>query len=217
MYDVERLERDWVKYKRKKILLPLLVIILLLGVLLVGLYLFLNRDAGSMKGAKNTQRTKISIQKTDQNRLSAKVSSVQKKDTAKSFRVKKNEFSDNRKDEADKSSTKKIKMIITDRKKSGNIAGDIKERFKSYHSEKDSLFLAKYYYSKGKYRKAEKWAYETNKINSDIEESWLIFAKAQAKQGKRLEALKLLKIFYDKSGSSRAKVLIDKIRRGKKY
>ncbi len=67
------------------------------------------------------------------------------------------------------------------------------------------------------YAKAEKWALETNKLDNAIEESWLIFAKAQAKQGKRIESLKVLKAFFDQGGSSKAKILMDRIRRGKNF
>jgi len=90
------------------------------------------------------------------------------------------------------------------------------ERFKSTQDPQDSLYIAKYYYKKGDYKKAETWAINTNNIDGDIEESWIIFAKARAKQGFRVDAIKVLQSYYDETKSPRAKELLDKLRFGKK-
>ena len=87
------------------------------------------------------------------------------------------------------------------------------ERFKSTQDPQDSLYLAKYYYKKGNYEKAETWAVNTNSIDGDIEDSWIIFAKARAKQGHRVDAIKVLQSYYDETGSQKAKKLLDKLRR----
>jgi tetratricopeptide (TPR) repeat protein len=91
------------------------------------------------------------------------------------------------------------------------------ERFKSTQDPKDSLYLAKYYYKKGNYEKAETWAVNTNNVDGDIEDSWIIFAKARAKQGHRVDAIKVLQSYYDETNSPRAKVLLDKLRRNKPF
>jgi tetratricopeptide (TPR) repeat protein len=79
------------------------------------------------------------------------------------------------------------------------------------------MYLAKYYYGKRNYRRAEKWAMQANAIDSSKEESWIIFGKALAKRGHRADALRVLQAYYDRSGSMRVKELIDRIRKGKKY
>ena len=94
---------------------------------------------------------------------------------------------------------------------------EIEERFKSYQDPKDSLKLAKIYYKKGDYKKAESWAVSTNNIDGDIEESWLIFAKSRAKQGDRKDAIKVLQSYYDETNSAKAKDLLVKIRFGKPF
>jgi len=94
---------------------------------------------------------------------------------------------------------------------------ELEERFKSYQDPKDSLKLAKLYYQHGKYKKAESWAVSTNNIDGDIEESWLIFAKARAKQGFRKDAIKVLQSYYDETNSAKAKNLLVKIRFGKPF
>jgi len=91
---------------------------------------------------------------------------------------------------------------------------EVEERFKESQDPQDSLYLARYYYNKKEYKKAESWAVSTNNIDGDIEESWLIFAKARAKQGFRVDAIKVLQSFYDETNSVKAKKLLDKLRRG---
>jgi len=94
---------------------------------------------------------------------------------------------------------------------------EIKDRFKATQDTKDSLYLAKFYYNKGDYAKAESWAISTNNIDGDIEESWLIFAKARAKQGKRVDAIKVLQTYYDETKSAKAKALLKKLRLGQPF
>ncbi len=94
---------------------------------------------------------------------------------------------------------------------------ELEDRFKSYQDPKDSLALAKLYYKNGDYKKAESWAVSTNNIDGDIEESWLIFAKARAKQGFRKDAIKVLQSYYDETNSAKAKKLLVKIRFGKSF
>jgi tetratricopeptide (TPR) repeat protein len=92
---------------------------------------------------------------------------------------------------------------------------EVEERFRATQDPQDSLWLARYYYKAGNYAKAETWAINTNNIDGEIEESWLIFAKARAKQGDRVEAIKVLQSYYDATNSKQAKELLDKLRRGK--
>ncbi len=91
---------------------------------------------------------------------------------------------------------------------------DVAKRFYESHDADDSLFLAKSYYRKGNYKKAEHWALETNKVNGNIEESWLIYAKTKVKLGRRNEAIRVLMSYVKRSNSSRAKNLLYKIKKG---
>jgi hypothetical protein len=94
---------------------------------------------------------------------------------------------------------------------------ELEDKFQTSQDPQDSLEIARYYYKKKMYKKAEDWAVNTNNIDGDIEESWLIFAKARAKQGFRTDAIKVLQSFYDETNSIKAKKLLDKIRRGKEF
>ncbi len=91
---------------------------------------------------------------------------------------------------------------------------DVSKRFAQSHDTDDSLFLAKAYYTKGKYKKAEYWALQTNKVNNNIEESWIIFAKSKIKLGRKNEAIKVLTAYIKKSNSLQAKKLLYKIKKG---
>lgn len=91
---------------------------------------------------------------------------------------------------------------------------DVAKRFKQTHDTDDSLFLARSYYRKGNYKKAEYWALQTNKINGNIAESWLIFAKSKVKLGRKNEAIDILTKYIKKSNSAEGKSLLNKIKKG---
>ncbi len=113
---------------------------------------------------------------------------------------------------------KKHKMdltIITPNSK--KIIVGIEKRFRATRSYDDALYLANYYYERKLYSKAAYWSLQANIIDSDGEESWLLFAKAKAKLGKRAEAIKVLKAYYEKSASPDARALMDDIRKGTKF
>ena len=76
---------------------------------------------------------------------------------------------------------------------------DVEKRFYQSHDTDDSLFLAKSYYRKGNYKKSEYWSLQTNKVNSNIEESWMIFAKSKVKLGRKNEAMRILTNYVKRS------------------
>ena len=97
------------------------------------------------------------------------------------------------------------------------IVQEYEDRFKESQDPQDALYLAKYFYKKKNYPKAEIWAANANNIDGEIEDSWIIFAKAKAKQGHRVEAIKILQEYYDSTASLKAKELLDKLRRNKPF
>jgi tetratricopeptide (TPR) repeat protein len=90
---------------------------------------------------------------------------------------------------------------------------DVKKRFSDTKDVDDSLFLARTYYNKGNNKKAIYWALQTNKINPNIEESWLIFAKAKARSGRKDEAIRILSSYIKRSNSYSAKALLNKYKK----
>ena len=120
---------------------------------------------------------------------------------------------------------KKLKLLITDREKphgkkhlniieSSSISAykEVEKRFRQSKDIDDSLFLATNYYRQGKYKKAEYWADQTNRVNKNIEESWIILAKSKVKLGDKSGAIWLLKKYIKRSHSSVAKELLRKLK-----
>jgi tetratricopeptide (TPR) repeat protein len=108
---------------------------------------------------------------------------------------------------------KQAEIDIEEREK----IAELKDKFKISQDPHDSLEIAKYYYERGNYKKAESWAVSTNNLDGDIEDSWLIFAKSRAKQGFRTDAIKVLQAYYDETNSKKAKDLLVKLRFGKTF
>ena len=107
--------------------------------------------------------------------------------------------------------SRKIKTInITT--SSANYIETIHKKFIATKKPREALLLSKAFYAKQEYSKSEEWALRANKLNSQLDESWLMFAKSKVKLGKRDEALKILLSYYKKSRSSKAKALIEKIK-----
>ena len=109
---------------------------------------------------------------------------------------------------------KRVHLTITETSTSSAYK-DVAERFRETHDTDDSLFLARTYYNMGKYKKAEYWALQTNNVNSTIEESILIFAKAKVKLGHKNEAIRILSKYIKGSDSAEAKALLKQIKKGK--
>lgn len=92
---------------------------------------------------------------------------------------------------------------------------DIIKRFKKNNNPALSLFVAKKYYELQNYRQAYNYALITNKINKEIEASWIIFSKSLVKLGKRDKAITTLRKYIKHSQSNGAQILLDEIESGK--
>ncbi|NKQ41037.1 MAG: hypothetical protein HF962_05660 [Sulfurovum sp.] len=222
MYNVEKLEQQWKLYRRKKIVAPVVSTLVVL-IVASGLIYVVSKGKntldinGSVAVSAQDNKSIGSVAKGKILSLGTEVPSLGS--VANKARPKVGQIIFQGEKQASEIKVKKRKNLLIQVTERGgkDIAVDIENRFEFAKDKSDSLFLAKYYYDKMEYSKAEKWALETNKLDSTLEESWLIFAKAQAKQGKRIESLKVLKAFIDQSGSTQAKSLMDKIRRGKSF
>jgi len=234
MYDITEIEAQWRKYKRKKILIPsgiLLLVILLLGVA----WLFWPEQSvqahDTGKGAKVVNLSPVTPVSHNPDKsvpehtpppstrvpLSTEVPSVaqtsqRKKGWHMTFE---GEASKKANTTPPRKSLRHIDIHVSAKKNTLTVQ-EMEKRFRLSQDKDDSLFLARYYLDKKQYSKALDWALETNKLDSDIEESWLIFARAKARMGQRMEAIRVLQAYFDRSGSPKAKDLLDKIRRGKR-
>jgi len=107
---------------------------------------------------------------------------------------------------------KKVHLNIIE-SSSVNAYKDVEKRFVQSHDTDDSLFLAKSYFRKGQYTKSEYWSLQTNKINPNIEESWLIFVKSKVKLGRKNEAIRILTNYAKRSNASAAWNLLLKLKK----
>jgi len=230
MYNVDNLEEKWFRYRRKKAILPMVALVLLgSAIYLMPRYIDI---AGSVVDGNlslngvlvtevgnnifNNKSSKNKIENDTNEELSSEIPSMKLASQDSGSQVGKIIFqSDENSSSFGLKPRRKIHIEVTE-KGDKDIAKEIEARFKFAKDKSDSLFLAKYYYDKGNYKKAENWALETNKIDSGIEESWLIFAKTLVKRGKRADAIKVLQTYYDDTNSVDTKSLMDKIRLGKK-
>ena len=91
---------------------------------------------------------------------------------------------------------------------------DVIRRFKKNNNPALSLFIAKRYYAIEDYEKSYNYALITNDIDSNIEQSWIIFAKSLVKLHKKQKAIKILNKYINHTHSHSAKLLLDNITSG---
>ncbi len=241
MYDIPELERKWRQYKRNQIKKPLIIggsILAVVGIISVISLTYLHKkepqkvvDTKTIQNKK--QNSAIVITKNDVMPHTTKTTtSTTSNSNTETIDISKAKiitpdvpdedvrmigFDDDKK----KKESSNQDILIPSQKekeiKELEHVKEVEERFKTSQDPQDSLFLARYYYKKGDYTKAIDWAINTNNIDGSIEESWIIFAKAQAKMGHRVDAIKALQSYYDSTGSMKAKELLDKLRLGKPF
>jgi tetratricopeptide (TPR) repeat protein len=223
MNDIDQLEASWRRYRRKRILKPI-TYFLVFALIGVGVYFlsvtWMQRSATQASSESNASKqpsphTTPAMPQTAS--LATEIPSVAGKDNPSGrWRM---EFADDK----DKNTTPEVDVppahvdIEVSPKKAENTVNEIEKRFRFARDKDDALFLARYYYDKKEYKTALNWALETNKLDSDIEESWLIFGQSKAHLGQRMEAIRVLQAYFDRTGSKRTKSLLDKIRRGKAF
>lgn len=91
---------------------------------------------------------------------------------------------------------------------------DVIARFKKNKNPALSLFVAKRYYNIGNYQQAYNYALITNELDSNIEDSWLIFSKSLYHLDQKEMAIKTLQTYYQDSGSVKAKIALDQMNEG---
>jgi len=220
MYDIQHLEEEWKRYNRKK-KRPFVFALLFLLIVGIGIFIFFSNpdylnlfkqeDNTSKASSIHTQIKLTTYMDPSLNKLEEKVSN---KAEERSLTSQNSPLVDNTllsSDFEDKKSSK-IHIEVTEAN-SKSAYKEVEKRFRLGHDIDDSLFLAKAYYLRGEYKKAEYWALQTNKINDNIEESWLIFIKSKIKTGHKNEAIRILNTYIQKTNSREAKVLLQKIRK----
>ena len=246
MYDIDELERTWKRYRMRRLVkisaagATLLAVAGLVAYLAVGRPFAAERndtDAGVNRGALNATKESAAAAPSASTSNASSPSPGSEKPLAPTV-PSLDRDREPPKSEKPRRSKPKISIVVSDRNgkplnsaeserpkvhlqvneaKNSQVVKQIERRFLTTRDYDDAIYLAKHYYRKKLYKKAEYWAMQANTIDTAQEESWLIFAKAKAKRGRRVDALKVLQAYYERSGSARAKDLIDRIRKGKSY
>ncbi len=240
MYDIKPLEEEWDRYKKKK-MKPWYVLIV--SFLLVSLFTLFFLNYKDLILAKLDNSASISIPKPTQTTVlvdkALTVLEVKNEIIKKEINNNKPEIKTDISPELDDPmryqhpNAKKVAIRVTEpikkpeviekpRKKmhldiiqttSISAYKDVEKRFSDTSDVDDSLFLARTYFDKGNNKKAIYWALQTNKINSNIEESWLIFASAKARSGHKNEAIRILSSYVKRSNSYEAKALLKRLKK----
>ncbi len=223
MYNIKALEEEWKRYNRKKKrpLIFLLVVIVLVAATLV---IVLNTDI--IERYKYSRKEGISHKTTEQTQkvyIDMALHEPEKKESVQSIDAPMDIGEDGMnvggvspsEDLLSKHVKKKIHIEVIDAGSKKNSLKEVEKRFRLAPDTDDSLFLARSYYKKRNYKKTEYWALQTNKLNDNIEESWLLFAKAKVKRGHRNEAIRILNAYVKRTNSAEAKVLLSKIKKGR--
>lgn len=238
MYDMRPLEEEWKRYRKKK-LKPWYLGTIVIVFLLVLIFFFSNNSKVNLNAFTdyvNTFKKSVSFEEEKNVNVSQIKSNVVINGPLMRLEIEKTPIDepetvedtpanilvdipilDGNENQHSKVSGKARKKMHLNIIKTTNITAykDVERRFKQSHDIDDSLFLARSYYKKGNYKKSEYWALETNKVNSNIEESILIFVKSKIKLGRKNEARNILTTYIKRSNSQEAKKLLYRIENGK--
>jgi hypothetical protein len=228
MYDIKPLEDEWKKYQLKK-RKPIYLGIFFLSLLIIIFFSIMNfsnvneyiskinnKSVTSEKDNKNVllKNNALTRLETEEDTRSDKVENInQSSDILVDIPILNVKDNTDTKENSDISHNKiHLDIIETSSVKAYE---DVEKRFKQSRDIDDALFLAKSYYKKHNYKKAEYWAYEVNKLDSNIEESLFIFVQAKVKLGHVSEGISILKNYIIKSNSEKAKKLLNRIENNK--
>ena len=242
MYDINQLEYDWKKYRKKK-LRPWYIGSLTLLVLIASVTLFLMNekiDFSVWKSYFKTSKEMFPLEEKSKDILVSKEKKVKDivllDDALNILEVKDNVIGisdkvvkeplnilvdipvlDDTKEHIveDVSQVRKKMHLEIIESTSVTAYKDGEKRFLESHDIDDALFLARSYYKKGDYEKAAYWALEINKLDEDMEEGLLIFVKSKAKMGRKNEAISILTTYVKKSDSQEATKLLYRIKNDK--
>jgi len=232
MYEIKPLEEDWKKYQNKK--KKPYYFALIVSVLLLTLFLLFNTENGVFTAYINKSDNTTADASNSKNDLSTRdtlvneglkrletlnipiKSSVEEVDTLNETLVDIPVLDLKQESNIQVNDTNREKVHLNIIETSSVTAyEDVEKRFLQSNDIDDALFLARSYYKKGNYQKSESWAYEVNKLDSNLEEGLFIFIKSKVKLGRKNDALSILSSYLKKTNSEKAKNLLYKIENNK--
>ncbi len=91
----------------------------------------------------------------------------------------------------------------------------LKKKFYATNNPKYALQIAQRFYDAKRYKEALKWSLIANEVDEQKPESWIMFAKAKMKMGKRQDAINVLNAYLKTYTSAKISRYLEKIKRTK--
>ena len=88
---------------------------------------------------------------------------------------------------------------------------ELTAKFEKSNSSDIAVLIARRYYDIKDYKNSEKWALIANELDSNNEESWIIFAKSKYNLKQKDDAISVLRIYNDKANSANIEDLMRQI------
>ena len=88
---------------------------------------------------------------------------------------------------------------------------ELTAKFEKSNSSDIAVLIARRYYDIKDYKNSEKWALIANELDSNNEESWIIFAKSKYNLKQKDDAISVLKMYNDKANSANIEDLMRQI------
>lgn len=201
MHEYEILEKKWKRYRLKKLLKILIPIIAIAA----GLFFYMTKQKHPQIQNRSVATNEITPSLAFEKKIERYLHMPQPKKEKKKK----------------KSTTKPVappppqeepkKVIISSQTQ--DIAA-LKRRYLSSPSLELALLIAKNYYDQGRYDQALKWSMKANELDRRNEQSWILFAKSAYKKGDKKRAIEALSLYVKKTGSKKAKELLQALYKG---
>jgi len=230
MHDIKPLEDKWKKYQLKK-RKPIYLVILFFSLLLITFIsimnfsnlneyfnqvnntLIISKKDNKNNVLKNNALTRLEIEDHENINIIDEINIDKSSNILVDIPIL--DVTDNTSVNSDSNKVHQKKYLDIIETSSIKAYEDVEKRFIQSQDIDDALFLAKSYYKKHNYKKAEYWAYEVNKLDANLEESLFIFVQAKVQLGNVSEGISILKNYITKSNSVAAKKLLNKIENNK--
>lgn len=242
MYDIQQLENEWKKYRKKKLKPWYIGALTFIALSLLFVFFVVNEkvDFNTIKSYFQTSKDSVSYEVSSNFQKQSK-SSILINEALDRLETKERILKESMITVTDKPVKKPMNILVDipvldgtenfaaqaydpnkpkvnlDIVETSNVTAykDVEKRFRESHEIDDALFLARSYYEKGDYKKSEYWALETNKLDEKSEESLFIFVKSKAKLGRSNEAISILTDYIKMSNSQEGKKLLYQIENNK--
>ncbi len=203
MLNIEQLEHRWFIYKFKSLRIYIIIFFIFITIPYTFMYQNQTKNIDIKKDINTTK--KIQKPKTIEKKLLLKPSYnfMKNIETLKKENI-----------VTQKKHLKKINIknkIHIEKQNTKNDIDIVIKRFQTNKNPTLSLFIAKKYYKQENYKQSYKYAFITNELDNNLEESWIIFIKSMIKLNRKDKAIETLKYYIQHSNSKKARKLLDDI------